>query len=260
MRLSAGCITNTSESEFSVHTWAQARFGEFAFWVPSQRKRIVKSTKVTDRIAISIAEEMLSSLGTRGYLASVPIDKTFEHFANKLVQVDNARGESSEINLRQWSHSKNMLNNAKWDAIGFFPRRDIDAIQTKDYNAYLAWVRQQAPSLSAGTLNHIAVVFRRVMKLAQAEGAIATVPQTSRIKRKDNPRSFFRFYPLLPKDKDEYEKIKHEAQAMAREMVVVRGTPVTDELYDFILFMTHSSCGWRRVRSILPDPSRCCHR
>lgn len=91
--------------------------------------------------------------------------------------------------------------------------------------------------MSAGTLNHIAVVFRRVMKLAQAEGVIANVPQTPRVRRKDNPRSFFRFSPLVP---DEYQRILREAKAMAHEKVMVRGTAVTEELYDFILFMTHS--------------------
>jgi hypothetical protein len=210
-------------------------------WIPSERKRVVKTTKVTTRIeAISIAEEYMSSLGTRGYLAAVPTEKSFEHFADKLVLVDKARGESGEISKRQWSHSKNMLNNPKWGAVGYFRGKDVSAIQTKDYNAYMAWVRQQAPTLSAGTLNHITVVFRRLMKLARDEGAIVAVPQSSRVKRKDNPRSFFRFFPLVSKDEDEYEKIKREAKTMALENVKVRGITVTEELYDFILFMTQS--------------------
>ena len=78
------------------------------------------------------------------------------------------------------------------------------------------------------------------MKFALQEGVIDTIPATPRTKRNDNPRSFFRFYPLVEKDEDEYELIKTTAKAMAKENVRVRETIVTDELYDFILFMVHS--------------------
>lgn len=113
----------------AIYKVSASPYWRVRIWVPSQRKRIVKSTKVTNCVeAISIAEEYLSSLGTRGYLESVPTEKTFEHFADKLVQVDKARGESGEISLRQWSHSKNMLHNRKWGAIGYFRDRDITTI------------------------------------------------------------------------------------------------------------------------------------
>src|SRR5262249_44174282 len=49
-----------------------------------------------------------------------------------------------------------------------------------------------------------------------------------RIKRKDNPRSFFRFYPLVKKEQDEYKLLLKTAKE------------TDDDLYDFILFVTHS--------------------
>lgn len=121
-----------------------------------------------------------------------------------------------------------------------FAKTDIGAIQTKHYHQYLDWVQEKAPSLTPATLNHIASTFNKVMKLAQQEGVIDTIPATPRTKRKDNPRSFFRFYPLVGREEDEYQLLLTTAKAMAEEKVRVRETIVTDELYDFLLFMTHS--------------------
>ena len=82
--------------------------------------------------------------------------------------------------------------------------------------------------------------FRNVLKMAREEGAIDVIPDTPRAKQRDNPRPFFRFYPLVSRKDDVYKKVLDTAKQMAREGVVVRGVPVTDELYDIILFLTHS--------------------
>jgi ribosomal protein L28 len=213
-------------------------FWRVRIWVPSQKKRIVRTTKTTSRVeAIQAAEELLSSMGTRGVLAEVPRDKTFEHFADKLVSLDRARGEAGEISRRQWKESKSHLQNDKWGAIQFFRNRDITSIQTKDFIAYMNFVRQTDSSLSAGTINHIATTFRRVMRVAQSEGTILAIPATPRVvKRKDNPRPYFRFSP----DNNEYQAILDEAKKMADDGIVVRGVKVTEELRDFILFIIHT--------------------
>ena len=83
--------------------------------------------------------------------------------------------------------------------------------------------------------------FRNVLKMAREEGVIDVVPDTPRAKQRDNPRPFFRFYPLVSRKEDVYKKVLDTAKEMARERVIVRGVPVTDEeLYDIILFLTHS--------------------
>ena len=82
--------------------------------------------------------------------------------------------------------------------------------------------------------------FRNVLKMAREEGAIDVIPDTPRAKQRDNPRPFFRFYPLVSRKDDVYKRVLDTAKEMAREGVVVRGVPVTDELYDIILFITHS--------------------
>lgn len=210
-------------------------------WIPSQRKRVVKTTKATDRVeAITIAEDFLNTLGTRGYLNEVPQSRTFETFANKLLLNEKARGERGEISKRLWTVTKFYLEHKSWGVLRRFAKTDVGTIQTKHYHQYLDWVQEQAPSLTPATLNHISSVFNKVMKMAQQEGVIDSIPATPRTKRKDNPRSFFRFSPLVEKDEDEYKLLLSTAKAMAEENVRVRETIVTDELHDFILFMVHS--------------------
>ena len=210
-------------------------------WIPSQKRRVVRTSKTSDRVeAISIAEDFLNTLGTRGYLNEVPRARTFEHFANSLVLTEKARGERGEISARLWSVTKFYLEHRKWGVLRRFANVDVGAIQTTDYHKYLNWVQQQDSSLSPATLNHIASVFSKVLKLARQEGAIEFIPATPRIKRQDNPRCFFRFHPLVSRDQDQYKLLLSTAKAMAQEEVRVRETIVTEELYDFILFMVHS--------------------
>jgi Phage integrase family len=210
-------------------------------WIPSQKKRIVKTTKTADRAeAISIAEEFLNTLGTRGVLKEVPQSRTFETFADKLLLNEKARGDRGEISRRLWTVTKFYLNHKQWGVLRRFAKTDITTIQTKHYHQYIDWVQEQDPSLAPATLNHIASVFAKAMKLARQEGVIDFVPATPRVKRLDNPRPFFRFHPLVDKEHDEYKKLLMTAKEMAAEKSRVRDTIITDELYEFILFMTHS--------------------
>ena len=68
------------------------------------------------------------------------------------------------------------------------------------------------------------------------------VPATPRVKRSDNPRPSFRFSSARwYKKHDEYKKLLDDCESRwLDEKIRVRGTIVTGELYDFILFMTHS--------------------
>ena len=65
-------------------------------------------------------------------------------------------------------------------------------------------------------------------------------PQHPALARGTIPAPFFRFHPLVPKERDAYKKLLDMAKTMAAEGLVVRGTVDTDELYDLILFVAHS--------------------
>jgi hypothetical protein len=66
------------------------------------------------------------------------------------------------------------------------------------------------------------------------------LPDTPRTKQKDNPRPFFRFYPLVSPEEDADLKLRQTAADMAEENVIVRGVPITDELHQLIYFVLGS--------------------
>jgi hypothetical protein len=82
--------------------------------------------------------------------------------------------------------------------------------------------------------------FRNVLKIARDEGVIDYLPETPRTKQRDNPRPFFRFHPLVSKDEDAYQMLMKGVKDMIGKDVDVRGFEVDEELYDLILFLTHS--------------------
>ena len=81
--------------------------------------------------------------------------------------------------------------------------------------------------------------FRNVLKMARDDGVIDDVPIHPRPKQKDNPRSFFRFAPLVPPENDEWDLLKRRPRSLRPKDDGAWG-PVTDELYDLILFCVHS--------------------
>ncbi len=208
-------------------------------WLPSKKKRVVRTTKMTTRAeAISVAEEQFSAMGSRGNLAATPKEKTFEHFADKLIVHEKHLGENGKIHPKSWRNAITYLRTEGWGVVRYLGSKDVQEISTRDYNAYMDAIRER--NLSSSTLNHITNYFRKVMGLAKREGLIDAVPLTPREKRKDNPRTFFHFHPLVTHENDEWDRLKREALKLADDKIEVRGVPITDELYDFILFMVHS--------------------
>ena len=208
-------------------------------WVPAKKKRVVKTTKMTTRAeAISVAEELFAAMGSRGNFQEVQQDRTFEHFADKLVILEKRLGESGKIHPRSWKNAVTYLRTPGWGTVHHFGPKDVQEITTRDYNVYIDAIQEH--ELSWSTINHITSYFRKVLGLAKREGVIDAVPMTPREKRKDNPRTFFRFAPLVSQDHDEWDKLKSEAKRLAAEKPTIRGVAITEELYDFMIFMVHS--------------------
>ena len=132
------------------------------------------------------------------------------------------------------------VENEDWGHLRFFGDRDIRQIRTHTYQEYIADLTKRRPSLAASTKNTLMAAFRNVMKIARDEGVVEVVPQTPRVKSKDNPRPFFWFHLLVAKEDDNYQKLLVAIKKAVEEGVSVRGFAVTDEFYDMILFLTHS--------------------
>lgn len=208
---------------------------------PVSKRNIVRSTKEISRIeARKLAEELFHSVLRGAASPKVPFQMTFGYFAQELVKQEQKRGEAGEISPRLWANTQFYLEHKVWGVLEKFDKKDVSSITTVDYLAYMDWVRSKDKTLKPATRNHITSAFSKVLKLARDRGAIQTVPDLPRTKKKDNPRPFFRFYPLIEKDKDEYKLLLSKAKELAVSKHKVRETIITDELYDLILFLTHS--------------------
>jgi len=208
-------------------------------WDRTHQRYIVKTTGEQSAIkAREVAKDYALSLLKSE--KAVEREFTFKYFAVKLLSQGLTQVRKGERNLGYVKSIAWAIQNEDWGLIRKLGAKDVREITTRDFRHYIDDLSHKRPDLSSSTKNTIMVAFRNVMKVAREEGAIDGVPETPRSKQKDNPRPFFRFYPLVSKKEDVYKRLLETAKAMATRRMVIRGIPVTNELYDLILFLTHS--------------------
>jgi len=207
----------------------------------STGRNIVRSTKETSRLkARKVAEELFVSIVRKGADPAVPRTETFGYFADELISLEKAKGDRGELHKRLWADTNFYINHKAWGINQRFNKVDVRTITTVGYLGYLEWVRSKDSKLKPATMNHISSAFSKVLKLARDRGVIDIVPALPRTARQDNPRPYFRFYPLVSKADDEYQKLLDTAKAMADEGARIRESIITDELRDLIIFLVHS--------------------
>jgi hypothetical protein len=210
-------------------------------WVPSERRYMVRSTKEKSRIhAIDSAEEVFEELKHRKVVDAIPKSRLFKTYADKLIDRQKQKVADREMHPRQAKNDESLLLK-EGGLVPFFGKRDVATIKTSDLKKYFEEIRTgRSKKYSPSTLNKKVAAFRKVLKIAYEEGVIQSLPETPTSGRQDNPRPFFKFEPLVPKERDEYQMLLRGAKELAEAKVKVRGVPITAELYDFILFMVHS--------------------
>lgn len=206
------------------------------------QKNIVRSTKETSRIAArTAAEELAASILATGAICAAPKEYRFSHFADLLIKEaehDVARGNRAKSIIKD---TRSILEHKERGLIKEFGNKDVREIKTKDFATFVRRIISKKSDLSASTHNQIRTCFRKVMKLAVIEGAIDAIPDAPKLNRSTpNARSFFRFYPVVPKERDDYKKLINTAAELAKSDTKVRGIQITDELRDIILFTVHS--------------------
>ena len=223
----------------SIYKVRGSQYWYVRVWDRDRKRYIVKGTGETSVIdAREVAKDYaLSLLKTE---RAVDREFTFHYFAIKCLSKNTSMVADGDRNIGYLKAIRWSLQNADWGLLKWFGRKDVRKITTREFNDYMDHLTKTRPDLSASTKNTIMAAFRNVLKMARDEGAIDVIPDTPRAKQRDNPRPFFRFYPLVARKDDVYKKLLDTAKQMVREGVVVRGVPVTDELYDVILFLTHS--------------------
>jgi hypothetical protein len=208
-------------------------------WDRDRQRYIVKTTGVTSAVkAREVAKDFALSLLKRE--RAVDREFTFRHFAIKCLSKSSRLVEKHERNGNYARVIKWAIQNEDWGLVRRLGTKDVREIKTHDFRKYMEDLTRKRPHLSPSTKNTILAAFRNVMKIAEEDGIIDRVPDTPRTKQHDNPRPFFRFYPLVSRKDDVYKKVLDTAKEMANKKLVIRGVPVTEELYDVILFLTHS--------------------
>lgn len=223
------------------------KVGASPYWqcrmrIPSKGGYLCRSTQETARIeARKAAEELYDSVLQRHVVPEVRKERTFDYFADRLVKKQYELAKRGVRSLKLAKSDEWLINTPTSGLLKYFGGRDITQIRTKDVNAYLEFVKETRPEPFAFTTysNRISCL-RKVLRIARDEGVIDTIPDTPRPPKRDNPRPFFRFAPLVSEKDDEYQRILETAKQMAQEKVKVRWIPVTLELYDLVLFLMHS--------------------
>jgi hypothetical protein len=206
---------------------------------PRIKRYIVRSTKETSRIqARAAAREMAYEL--LGSEKRVEREFTFRYYASRLIAKGERMIAQGERNANYVRTIRLCLNNQEWGLEKAFHVRDIRELKTRDYQEFMDGIAKKRPDLSTSTRNMLTATFRNVLKVARDDGVIDSVPSTPRTRQQDNPRSYFPFHPLVSKEDDVYQAVLKAAQDLAGEEAVIRGVPITEELYDLILFTSHS--------------------
>lgn len=207
--------------------------------VPRERRYKVRSTKETSRIeARRVAEELAQKICSKD--APAPREFSFRTYANRFIQKGEQLAEAGERNKNYIRTTKLFLDNDDWGLVRHFGDRDVRELTTRDWQLFIENVTRRRSDLSTSTRNMLMATFRNVLKVARNDGLIDSLPATPRVRQKDNPRAFFRFAPIVPKKRDEYQTLLKGAKQLARDGISIRGVPITEELYDLILFCVHS--------------------
>jgi hypothetical protein len=208
-------------------------------WNREKQRYIVKATGQTS--AAKAREVALSHALT--LLKQQPVvdpEFTFRHFAIKCISKNRVLVGKGQRNSNYGRVITWVIQNEDWGLMRKFGPRDVRQIKTRDFQDYIEDLSRKRPDLTPSTKNTILAAFRSVLKIARDDGVIDRLPDTPRTKQKDNPRPFFRFYPLVSPEEDADLKLRQTAADMAEENVIVRGVPITDELHQLIYFVLGS--------------------
>ncbi len=236
-----GKIVHVSKN-VAIYRIHASPFWRARIWIPSLKKRIVRSTKSSVRIeAIKIAEEYARELSNATLVPSTPKQYTFGHFAELFLTHQAELIAQGKRHPKLQRNDSNHLKTERAGLLEFFGSRDIREIHTKDVLDYLTHLRTERPEARASsTFNHVLSTFRKVMITARDRGVISEIPSTPRPERIENPRPYFRFHPVVEKHRDEYKMLLTTAKRLGDNLFKSGRVTVTPELYDLILWQIHT--------------------
>jgi hypothetical protein len=189
------------------------------------RKYVRRSTRCIEKPdAIEFAKRFYDEIRIAQRLDENVHTDTFAACAKHL-----SRRQESLINQSQRSKKFNNEDLLKLDKdiLPYFQTMSVSRINTaiiEDYIDNLTSERKLSPS----TLSKHIIIIRKVLKEAMKRDYIKTLPMFPIIKKRDNPRSYF--------NEAEYKQLRETAKRLSKENIKVRYIPLTEEIYDFIIF------------------------
>ena len=132
------------------------------------------------------------------------------------------------------------MDNDDWGLVRHFGHRDVRELKTRDYQLFLDGLARRRPDLSASTRNMLMATFRNVLKTARDDGVIDDVAGYAQAQAEGQSPLLLPLRSPRPAGKRRVGSPEATAKTLAAEKTMVRGVPVTEELYDLILFCVHS--------------------
>lgn len=214
-------------------------------WLSRQRKYLVRTTGEKSQIkAIKVAREFFNDLMTNGELDKIDRKRTFAHFAEQMTHPEVTRARSGDGSLKGALNRENYLFSPNIGLSTTIGHKDVADLRGSDLDEFLSdRDRSRSKPLAAQTKNIYIYLFNKVLRYAYERGALdhlPVMPSQNRKRSDDTPRVSFSFSPLVSKEHDEYQKLLGICKELADSNEVVRGTPITNELYDVVLFIVHS--------------------
>lgn len=230
------------ERNVAIYKIVGSRFYRARIWIPPLKKRMVRTTKATNRIeAMKAAQEYARELSNMSLKPIIPKQHTFDYFADRFFKNQQHLIDNGQRHPQQQRNDRYRLYDANIGLVVFFKGQDVRQLTTRSFLEYIDFVRTHRPTITASsTFNHLASCFRKVLKQALQEGIIDRLPDTPRPERKETPRSFFKFFPIVSREEDQYKKLLDAAKQLSEAHNPNGDIPVSPDLYDFILWQTHT--------------------
>jgi integrase len=156
--------------------------------------------------------------------------QSFVRVANELIKEDQRRVDSHEVKSKRLVTDQQYI--LKADLLPFFGSTKLKDINYQNISDYVDYLKSRGKKVvGSNTIKRHFVLISKILKHAHKLGMIQSLPIFPTIKTQDNPREWF-----SPK---EYETLRKCAAKCAKQKMVVRGVPVTDEMRYLITMMVN---------------------
>jgi integrase len=189
----------------------------------SVRSLKTDNRKLAQQAAIKFFTDIL--VDHRVGIAKPLKSRTFTNVGNDYLETINDGGKT-----RRYADDKNRFNNG---LVPFFAETDIGEVTNARISDLIKNLSERG--IAPATVNHYLIVLRKILKYANDNRLIDSVPNFPKVNGKTTALTKRDFFDLK-----EMGKLTRTVEKMAKEGVKVRGVAITLELKYLIQFMVNS--------------------